>query len=265
MALRMRVSIRVRVNSRPSPSRTQTRLLPCHSPIFTTFRAPLASSNDGSLPFVFSPTPATPTMWRLDAHKSNEDHDLLVHYRDHPQLHNLANQRTIFVRARTTLYPLAYAATVLDLRHKHTTSDIHDAVDRAYTEPRYNRAHVNVQRDTILSHIATAEKDEFDAADFIKQYKTALTIWHTSLAEGLRTAYGMVNQPARPRDARGEVTRDRRTRNKAAVRFFFAPHRTRRGNNKTPTTARHRELRDPRPGPSDDRSRKLARSLVEWH
>ena len=24
-------------------------------------------------------------------------------------------------------------------------------------------------------------------------------------------------------------------------------------------------VRDPRPGPSDDRSRKLARSLVEWH
>ena len=29
-----------------------------HSPIFTTLRAPLASLNDGSLPFVFSPPPS---------------------------------------------------------------------------------------------------------------------------------------------------------------------------------------------------------------
>ena len=48
-----------------------------HSPIFTTFRAPLASPNDGSLPFVFSPPPATPTKWRLHAHKSTEYHGLL--------------------------------------------------------------------------------------------------------------------------------------------------------------------------------------------
>ena len=169
-----------------------------HSPIFTTFRAPLASPNDGSLPLVFSPPPAMPTRWRLDAHKSNEYHDLLVHYRDHPQLHDLANQRSIFTRARTALYPLAYAATILDLRHKHTTSDIHDAVDRAYNEPRYDRAHVHVQRDTILSHLTTTGIEEFDAADFIKKYETASTTWHTSLAEGLRTAYGMVSQPARP-------------------------------------------------------------------
>ena len=65
--------------------------------------------------------------------------------------------------------PSHIAATILDLRHKHTTSDIHDAVDRAYDEPRYDRAHVNVQRDAILPHIATADADEFDAADFIKK------------------------------------------------------------------------------------------------
>ena len=59
-----------------------------HSPIFTSFRAPLASPNDGSLPVVFPPPPATPTKLRLDAHKSSEYNDLLVHYRDHPQLHN---------------------------------------------------------------------------------------------------------------------------------------------------------------------------------
>ena len=105
-----------------------------HSPIFTAFRAPLASPNDGSLPFVFSPPPATPTKWRLDSHKSAEYHGLLVHHRDHPKLHDLANQRAIFVRARTELYPLAYAATILDLRRKHTTPDIHDAVTRAYEQ-----------------------------------------------------------------------------------------------------------------------------------
>ena len=166
-----------------------------HSPIFATFRAPLASPNDGSLPLVFSPPPATPTKWKLDSHKSAEYHDLLIHHRDHPKLHDLANQRAIFVRARNELHPLAYAATILDLRRKHTTSDIHDAVTRAYDEPRYDHAHINIQRDTILSHITTTGKDEFDAADFIKQYEKASTIWHTSLAEGLRTAYGMVNQP----------------------------------------------------------------------
>ena len=169
-----------------------------HSPIVTNFRAPLASPNDGSLPIVFSPPPATPTKWRLDAHKSSEYHGLLVHYQDHPQLHNLANQGAIFVRARTELYPLAYAATILNLRRRHTTSDIHDAVACAYDEPRYIHAHINEQRGTILSHITTTGKDEFDAADFIKRHESASTTWHTSLAEGLRTAYGMVNQPKRP-------------------------------------------------------------------
>ena len=95
-----------------------------------------------------------------------------MHYREHPQLHDLANQRNIFIRARTALYPLAYyAATILDLRHKHTTSDVHDAVDRAYNEPRYDRPHVNVQRGAVLSHIATADTGEFDAAGFIKNTK----------------------------------------------------------------------------------------------
>ena len=45
--------------------------------------------------------------------------------------------------------------------------------------------------------MAAASTDEFDAADIIKQYESASTVWHTSLAEGLRTAYGMVNQSTR--------------------------------------------------------------------
>ena len=67
--------------------------------------------------------------------------------------------------------PSHIAATILDLRHKHTTSDIRDAVERAYDEPRYDRAHVNVQRGTILPHIAAADTGEFDAAGFIKNTK----------------------------------------------------------------------------------------------
>ena len=59
------------------------------------------------------------------------------------------------------------------------------------------------------------------------------------------------------------VTEEHETKPPSGV--FFARHRTRSANNETTTTARHPELRDPRPDPTDDRSRKLARSLVEWH
>ena len=74
-------------------------------------------------------------------------------------------------------------------------TNIYEAVACAYDEPRYSHAHINEQRGTILSHITSTGKDEFDAEEYIKQYEHASTIWHTSLAEGLRIACGMVNQP----------------------------------------------------------------------
>ena len=57
-----------------------------------------------------------------------------------------------------------------------------------------------------------------------------------------------------------------KTRKSTAGRCFFAPRSNRESTNNEPTTTtRHPELRDPRPDPSDDRSRGLARSLFERH
>ena len=67
------------------------------------------------------------------------------------------------------------------------------------------------------------------------------------------------------RDARGTAHRDRNPPNPRRPVLLCATQRPRSANDKTATMTRHPELRDPRPDPSDDRSRKLARSLVEWH
>ena len=69
------------------------------------------------------------------------------------------------------------------------------------------------------------------------------------------------------RDARGDAHRDRNPPNPRRPVLLCATQRRPRSatNNKTTTMTRHPELRDPRSDPSDDRSRKLTRSLVEWH
>ena len=66
-------------------------------------------------------------------------------------------------------------------------------------------------------------------------------------------------------DARGEVTRDRKHRKSPPSDASSHHQRPRCANNKTTTTARHPELRDPLPNLSDDRSRGIACSLFEWH
>ena len=67
------------------------------------------------------------------------------------------------------------------------------------------------------------------------------------------------------RDARGDAHRDPNPQNPRRPVLLCATQRPRSANNKTTTMTRHSELRDPRSDPSDDRSRKLTRSLVEWH
>ena len=67
------------------------------------------------------------------------------------------------------------------------------------------------------------------------------------------------------REARGDANRDRSTQNHRRRVLLSATQRPRSTNNETTTTTRHPELRDPRPDPSDDRSRELARSLFERH
>ena len=69
------------------------------------------------------------------------------------------------------------------------------------------------------------------------------------------------------RDARGDAHRDRNPPNprRPVPVLLCATQRPRSANNKTTTMTRHPELRDLRSDPPDDRSRKLTRSLVEWH
>ena len=67
------------------------------------------------------------------------------------------------------------------------------------------------------------------------------------------------------RGARGDAHRDRNPQNPRRPVLLCATQRPRSANNKTTTMTRHPELRDPRSDPSDDRSRELARSLVERH
>ena len=67
------------------------------------------------------------------------------------------------------------------------------------------------------------------------------------------------------RDVRGDANRDQSTKNHRLPVLLCATQRPRSTNNETTTTTRHPELRDPRPDPSDDRYRELARSLFERH
>ena len=67
------------------------------------------------------------------------------------------------------------------------------------------------------------------------------------------------------RDARGEVTRDRNTKNSRRPVLLRTTQRPRSANNETTTTTRHPDLRDPRPDSSEDRLRGVACSFIERH
>ena len=74
-----------------------------------------------------------------------------------------------------------------------------------------------------------------------------------------------VSRPARTGEPTCRTTRSRdRSRRRSGSRERKPPS-DRGAKNKRTTMTRHPELRDPRSDPSDDRSRKLTRSLVEWH
>ena len=49
-----------------------------HSPMFTRFSSPIATPSDGLLPTIFSPPPATPSQWGLDAVGAQTYHGLLL-------------------------------------------------------------------------------------------------------------------------------------------------------------------------------------------
>jgi len=94
--------------------------------------------------------------------------------------------------------PLAYAASVLELDHLHDTGQIRIAAARASRSPQHTSAHVEEQTQLIITHIQTLNPPLFDAGACIRQYEDASATWHTSLATGLRTAYGRAKQLKRP-------------------------------------------------------------------
>ena len=67
------------------------------------------------------------------------------------------------------------------------------------------------------------------------------------------------------RDARGEVTRDRNTKKSRRPVLLCTTQRPGSANNETTTTTKHPELREPRPGSSDNRIWGWGRSLIERH
>ena len=102
----------------------------------------------------------------------------------------LSTSRRTFVQARTDLYPLAQAASILELNHTHDGQQIHEAAERATRSMRYTHRYIMEQKRLILAHIQLKDQYVFDAKTCITQYESASAEWHASLASGLRIAYG---------------------------------------------------------------------------
>ena len=124
-----------------------------YSPVFARFRSPVATPCDGSLPKVFSPPPAVPSRWMLDERGSAAYHDLLLQWPHHEHLSELSRGRTAFQRARTDIYPLAYAASVLELNHSHDEHQVRAAAARASVSSRYTIAHIAEQLEVVVTHL----------------------------------------------------------------------------------------------------------------
>ena len=161
-----------------------------HSPMFTRFSSPIATPSDGLLPTIFSPPPATPSRWGLDAVGAQTYHDLLLQWPHDELLSELSTGRNTFVQARADLYQLAQAASVLELNHTHDGQQIHEAAERATRSLRYTREYTMEKKQLILTHIQPQDQPIFDAKACIKRYESASKTWHASLASGLRIAYG---------------------------------------------------------------------------
>ena len=134
-----------------------------HSPMFTRFSSPIATPSGGSLPTIFSPPPATPPRWGLGAVGAQTYHDLLLQWPHGELLSELSTGRNTFVQARADLYPLAQAASVLELNHTHDGQQIHEAAERATRSLRYTREYIMEQKQLILTHIQPQDQPVFDA------------------------------------------------------------------------------------------------------
>ena len=112
------------------------------------------------------------------------------------------------MQARTNLYPLAQAASALELNHTHDGQQIHEAAERATQSLRCTREYIMEQKQLILTHIQSNDHPEFDAKTCIRRYERASEAWHASLASGLRAAYGKAKitkraEPPLPSQATG--------------------------------------------------------------
>ena len=215
-----------------------------HSPVFARFRSPMATPSDGSLPMAYSPPPAAPTRWCLDDKGAESYHDMLLQWPQHEHLSEMALGRAAFLRARRDVYPLAYAASVLELDRLHDTSQVCAAAARALRSRRHTSAHVTTQTQLITSHMRTLDPPQFDARACIQQYEEASATWHASLAAGLREAYGRAKQHKRPTPPRPSRT-EGPTRTHLAMRVCHHWHKLRhaRWGPDTPLASREVLLR----------------------
>ena len=167
--------------------------------MFTRFSSPIATPSDGSLPTAFSPPPAAPPRWGLDATGGAQTyHGLLLRWSHDELLSELSVGRHTFVQARTDLYPLAQAAPALELNHTHDGQQIHEAAERATQSLRYTREYIMGGKRLILTHIQLKDPHVFfDAKTCIRRYESASAAWHASLASGLRNAYGKAKMTKR--------------------------------------------------------------------
>ena len=134
------------IGKTPGPLGTRDRPLTgvCSLSLSSTVATPC----NGSLTTVFSPPPAAPARWRLDERGSTSYYDLLLQWSHHEHLSELSQGRAAFRQARTDVYPLAYAASVLELNHSHDEQQVRAAAARASLSSRYTAA----LYETVRSH-----------------------------------------------------------------------------------------------------------------
>ena len=133
----------------------------------------------------------------LGAMGAQTHHGLLLQWPHDELLSELSTGRSAFVQARADLYPLAQAASVLELNHTHDGQQIHEAAERATQSLRYTREYIMEQKQLILTHIQPKDQPVFDAQTCIRRYERASAAWHASLATGLRPAYGKAKMTKR--------------------------------------------------------------------
>ena len=177
-----------------------------HSPVFARFRSPVATPCDGSLPTVFFPPPAAPTRWGLDERGAGSYHDLLLQWSQHEHLSELSLGRATFQRARTDVYPLEYAASVLELNHSRDENQVRAAAARASLYPRYTVAHIAEQLEVIVAHIRTSLPPSGVAPPLLPGAATGDTTPAAPVGGRADVAMGLGDEPGPPPEQADGIT-----------------------------------------------------------